>query len=58
MVLVGLAGWCVGGVLLGALPLVVWCVGVGVLVSMYLCVPCGMMPPAGVGGGGGVGDVS
>ena len=49
MVLVGLVGWCVGGVLPGALPLVFWCVGAGVLVSMYVCVVCGLMPHGGVG---------
>ena len=42
--LVGWWCWCVGGVLPGALPLVVWSVGGVVCWFSCMCVPEGMLP--------------
>ena len=47
--LVGLVCWCVGGVLIGGIaPLWFGVVGVGVLVSMYVCVAWDGCPHGGL----------
>ena len=44
--------WCVGGVLPGALPLVVWRVGDVVWWCQCMCAHEGLLPPLWVGGVG------